>query len=258
MCTPCGVAVPGQYQDQRGKHTCKDCPAGKHAKTVSAAALMINSFVGQVACDACAAGRFSDAGGQPACKACAPGQFQPSSSPKGRFQTACTACRSCPSGRVLNGCGGALSGSCQACPAGTRKTLRRESASWQCKACRPGQHQDSVGADECKACPAGRYQADTGQATCVQCAAGHAQISPGQTTCDPCVRRIGFQPQRGAAQCHSCAGSVKSLTCADGTWLDGCGGPARGHCRACLSASATISFCSDFLAPPVAPMPNVL
>ena len=124
-CTPCPA---GQYQDSKGKSSCKACNAGKYstggASSCTPCEAGTSSAAGAGRCTPCSAGKYS-AGGASSCTPCPAGKYQPNAGqdscilcPIGQYQasTGKTSCTSCGTGKTTYNTGSTSLSNCVSCP----------------------------------------------------------------------------------------------------------------------------------------------
>jgi hypothetical protein len=201
-CLPCAACAPGSY-----RANCRDLDPG--------------------ACVTCQNDTFSDTySSAPACAACAP-KCAP-----GLVQTReCTAlqdricapaeCTECPPDFFTAGCHVNLSitGSCQ-----------------PCAKCAPGERRMGCGGVSngmCKACPTRSFQPNNSSAsTCLPCTE--------QSCADDefMLSECSATAERQCSTWSPAACSQLALACAQGSYLEGCGGALPGACTACPPCEA--------------------
>jgi IPT/TIG domain/Tyrosine-protein kinase ephrin type A/B receptor-like len=188
----------GQYAAS-GEVTCQLCAKGSYSDTVGLfeckqceAGLYADS-VGSQSCTKCSIGRYStrvNAMGAHNCTACPAGEF---SSVEGLG-----ACQQCPPGEYNNQ---TAQTTCTKCPAGTFTSI---AGATTCTSCGFGSFSPSEGAVGCKTCQAGQYASVAGLSACTECLAGHYRGTANPpTACLPCAAGSSINV-RGQAACLQC------------------------------------------------------
>jgi C-type mannose receptor len=157
------VCQPGQYQDQKGQASCKNCMNGQYQDEEGQSSCKSDCKAGSYialhknACFACALGQYQDQDDQSNCFACGPGTFT---------KNATTLCQTCEAGKYQH---------------------HEIATEYQCKGCIAGQYAMNKTAASCKTCELGsvqiyslaiRYQ-------CIVCLAGKYYTNA-STRCEIC------------------------------------------------------------------------
>jgi len=157
FCLPC---LTGKFQNEIGKPSCKECPAGYS-----------NGGTKAKECAKCGRGRFGEQRGQADCKVCLVGYYSEEVGLVSRNE-----CTECPAGKYSPTPGAKLRSSCTDCQLGKYGTEEGQASSETgCSDCAVDQFRPSKevvnGIDTptdptmCVDCPAGEYQNDKGQAS---------------------------------------------------------------------------------------------
>ena len=202
----CIGCSPGQYQDQEGKNTCKDCEINFVSEAANAKICTPcvegtgTALNGTARCSSCSVGQSgSGAGGK--CALCAKGTYRSGAMTDAvAFPDYILKCKPCEKGKYQNQEGQAL-----------------------CLPCVPGQYQDQEGKKSCIKCASGRqFNATIGGSSasnCVACVEGQYQPKEESTFCLPCLTGT-FQNASGSSSCNDCPigfnnGDTKKISCSE-------------------------------------------
>ena len=208
----CALCYPGKYLPFSGASSaaeCLDCLEGSYSNdmraqcanctenktTVGVGSVSEQDCVcragyeaGQgVACDSCAAGKYSTRNGT--CTDCDAGLYQPSIS-----GTACELC-----GFENFSASGAAS--CTSCPSHSTGKYKNNTEYSDCL-CKPGFTGISHDSNGCQACDAGKFKANLGSETCKPCDAGSFQNRTTSSACIPCHPH--HWSHENAIKCQKC------------------------------------------------------
>jgi hypothetical protein len=206
----CSLCAAGQYQNQAGRTSCKECTAGRFVETQGSTAAMN--------CIACPAGTYSHLTARTLSSDCIPcvgGKYVATTA-----SNEATDCIDCPSGRFVLAAGSDELADCSACTAGTYQPGTGHTT---CIECDPGhQTEDSTGAfvdtaaTLCTSCVSGRYNTPEipsghsypSQLECAECA-------PGSMTADVSDPAVAVFQLHGATGCASCYAPIEACTAID-------------------------------------------
>jgi len=149
----CMICPSGEYQNELGQVTCKECPprAGRQGVTKTPGARTVEECQ-----ERCASGQYFDEA-RKACLSCGYGYYQPE---EGKFS-----CRRCENGR-------------------TTRTKEAVSSSECREACESGLQLDTQGT--CEPCPRGQYRTKGIHAACVRCPEDRTTLSKGASSMEEC------------------------------------------------------------------------
>ena len=209
ICTAC---IAGEFQEGE---VCTTCPDGQY-----------QSSPGSTSCDACPAGKVSNADHDGCVKPCPNGQFYDDSQVTGQKCQPCAkgtheidgTCTPCAIGTVQPNTGATTCNACSAgeiqpetgkevcytptCNAGYVYDITSPATSY-CVACPAGKHWVS---GACVDCVAGTYQNLVAQTTCAKCPKGSVSAAVGATSSDTCTTCPSgeYQSEVGKTSCDAC------------------------------------------------------
>ncbi|GMI05582.1 hypothetical protein TrVE_jg1080 [Triparma verrucosa] len=222
----CEACKPGKSSGDEASE-CADCLAGKWSGTKAASCTNCDAGKYQTdnQCEACAAGKRSEAGSATCSESCPMGTFGERGSAMcvscvpGRYSDAVelSSCKYCDPGKFSDS---VRSTTCESCSVGKYSLNGADS----CLSCQKGEYSE-VGKDRCIICDAG-YHNNSDSSACTPCIAGKWSIA-GSTTCQDCA--AGFvAPSEGTSNCQYCeagkyAGKVDEpcAECPKGTFSSG-------------------------------------
>jgi len=234
----CKSCDPGRYNNITSQATCQPCEQGKYNPSAQATDCLpcaTGKYVaggpnGQITCDSCRAGTYTNITGQSSCTSCPAGRFQdfpartqcgdctvPTYSELGAVRCELCPlgtqwdlnvplnlgyCLDCPAGYFgkVNVFGNFNISSCDPCPVGT---IQPKTASLRCDQCSLGKFNPNVTGTRCDMCPHGRKGPSRGLSVCPPCDPGKFNAIDGQSTCADCT--IGtFSHDPGSWNCSTC------------------------------------------------------
>jgi hypothetical protein len=153
LCFPC---LPGEFNDQEGKTSCKLCPINTKSEKA-----------GLKECSNCGFGEKSDEEGSAKCVKCGAGEASTGIDGK---------CESCSEGRYRpskNSDGTETdAASCFICPVG----WSAEGGSSKCRECEVGRY-NAIEGETCKDCWEGSYRSSKMGITCDKCKVGEESVN---------------------------------------------------------------------------------
>jgi len=212
--TPTCARCPlGQYQENEGSATCKQCDVGTYAPTEGTVRCLDcqpgfnQSNAGEAVCVACPVSSVQPNSGQSTCSLCLPGLFMNTPGQKncldcssGTFQPniGASLCLSCLPGLFQPKAG---EKACLACGPGSYSDINRAA---NCLSCEAGFYQRNYSASSCLRCEPGRISDQSAQASCIDCKLGTSTLGvAGQTSCSDCPFQM-VAPDLGSPNCTSC------------------------------------------------------
>lgn len=270
-CTQC-LARHGEYQDEPGASSCKQCLEGQDSTGTECIDCGPGTSEFMFDCENCPRGWFSSAARNPDCVRCEPQTTTDAwmSTSAADCSVQCEVhevvdafgrCQACGGGKFVDG------HSCAECPVGYYKDTPTDVG---CSACpsgfnveKPGQLNcfmcppgDSCGcpwgqfgtAGNCADCPAGFFS--KGNAECTACEARTYQDEFGQGSCKDCpVGTFGDVP--ALSDCKDCAAGQFQLFTGSGA-CEECpigrySGPGQSECTNCLAGTSTLQEASTSL-----------
>ena len=276
----CELCEAGKTTPSAGFFNCgNNCPLGQGGyfdpSCTNCSAGTFRGDVSQIACAACAKGRYQETTGGTECEGSCPtgtygnatGFVSASQCPKcapGRISASGSAtCTSCPEGKYKEVAGGY---SCTPCPRGTFADIGNLTSVSQCKQCVAGRFASAPGSTMCSLCPEGSYEDGDGRLVvivsrspvslllfsprlldCIALTILSFRQRTHSTQCRPCPNRT-FADTKGLSRCKVCqAGSKYDSTMLVSATVNPCAncpaGTYRDHERVATEADNECKLC---------------